>query len=302
MSYCFHWATKKAQTAPGHGPRHHTWQISPSESLKSWYKHQLLDKLKELNPVKSRQLQRAKVTTIIRASRNLGFDPEGPHVLSERNTQQRQQQQPQQPQELTSQQQHSQNENDSLQQEESDSETELLVVEEVTGDRPGARKHVRLTEDEGDDLEAPIEKTVKRLVLDVIQAVLIGQNQPATVSTNENSDVSATSWSDTIRASVPAQTQLVNQSSAPTSLSREGEGEGDRLHGLSEIGMPDFVGQTNQLLQSAHPVVPSTASFLNRNSFASLPGNRLADNVDGQNRGEGQFLTFVQIAWLLGNC
>ena len=141
-----------------------------------------------------------------------------------------------------------------------DSETKLLVVEEVTDDRPGARKHVRLTEDEGDDLEARIERTVKRLVLDVIQAVLISQNQPATVSTNENSDVSATSWSDTIRAAGPAQTQLVNQSSAPTSLSRKGEG--DRLHGLPETGMPGFVGQTNQLLQSAHPVVPSTESFL----------------------------------------
>ena len=60
-------ATKKAQTALRHGSRRHAQQISPSEPLENWYKDQLLDKLDELNPLKSRQLQRAKVTTIIHA-------------------------------------------------------------------------------------------------------------------------------------------------------------------------------------------------------------------------------------------
>ena len=68
-------ATKKVQTAPRHGSRRHMQQISPSEPLENWYKGQLLDKLEEFNPVKSWQLQRAKVTTIIHAIRNLGFDP-----------------------------------------------------------------------------------------------------------------------------------------------------------------------------------------------------------------------------------
>ena len=80
-----------------------------------------------------------------------------------------------------------------------------MAVEEVSGDRPRTRKHVRLTEDEGDDLEARIKRTVKHLVPDVIQAVLSSQNQPAAVS-NENSEVRATSWSGTIWAAGPAQT------------------------------------------------------------------------------------------------
>ena len=144
-----------------------------------------------------------------------------------------------------------------------------MVVEEVSGDRPRARKRVRLREDEAVDLEARIERTVKRSVPDVIQAVLSSQNRPATVS-NENSDVSATSWSGTIRAAGSAQTQLGNQSIASNLLSRES----DKSNGRSVTSMP-----------SAPPVVASTASFLTRNSFASLPGDRLADNVDGQDRG-----------------
>ena len=96
---------------------------------------------------------------------------------------------------------------------------------------------------------------------------------------NENSDISATSWCGTIRAAGPAQTKLGNQSIAPSSLSHES----DRPNELSVTGMPDFFGQTNQLSLSAPPVVASTAPLLT--SFASLPGDRLADNVDGQDRG-----------------
>ena len=120
-SFAANQATKKAQTAPRHGSRRHTWQISPSEPLENWYKDQLLDKL-ELNPVKSRQLLRAKVTTIIRAIRDLGFDPESRHALSESNTQQQQQQQhPQQQLQLASRQQQQQNECGTLDQDKSDS-------------------------------------------------------------------------------------------------------------------------------------------------------------------------------------
>ena len=114
--------TKKAQTAPRRGSRRHTRQISPSEPLENWYKDQLLDKLEELHPVKSGQLQRAKVTTIIRAIRNLGFDPESRHALSESNTQQQQQQHPQQQLQLASQQQQQQNECGTLDQDKSDSD------------------------------------------------------------------------------------------------------------------------------------------------------------------------------------
>ena len=46
---------------------------------------------------------------------------------------------------------------------------------------------------------------------------------------SNNSDVSATSWSGTIQAAGPAQTQLGNQIIAPNSLSRES----DRSNGLS---------------------------------------------------------------------
>ena len=55
----------------------------------------------------------------------------------------------------------------------------------------------------------------------------------------------------------------------------------------SVTGMQDFFGQTDQLNpQSAPPVgVASTAPFLTLDSFASLLGDRLADNVDGQDRG-----------------
>ena len=274
-------ATKKAQIAPRHGSRHHTRQISPSEPLENWYKDQLLDKLEELNPVKSRQLQRAKVNTIIRAIHNLGFDPESRHALSESNTQQQQQQHPQQQLQLASQQQQQLNECGTLDQDKSDSDD---VVEEVICDRSRgrARKRVHVTEDE-EDLEAHIERTVKRLVPDIIQAVLSSQSQPAALTVSNNSDVSATSWSGTIQAAGPAQTQLGNQSIASNSLSHES----DRSNGLSVIAMQEFFGQTGQLNpQSAPPVgAASTAPFLTRNSFASLPGDRLADNVDGQVRG-----------------
>ena len=167
------------------------------------------------------------------------------------------------------------------------------VVEEVSGDRPRgrARKRVHVTEDE-DDLEARIERTVKRLVPDFIQAVLSSQSRPAALTVSNNSDVSATSWSGTIQAAGPARTQLGNQTIAPNSLSRES----DRSNGLSVTGMQDFFGQTDPLNpQSAPPVgVASTAPLLTRNLFASLPGDRLADNVDGQDR--GQSLSLLQIA------
>ena len=240
-----------------------------------------MDKLEELNPVKSRQLQRARVTTIIHAIRNLGFNPESRHALSESNTQQQQQQHPQQHLQLASQQQEHQNECSTLDQDESDSDD---VVEEVSCDRPRgrARKCVLVTEDE-EDLEALIERTVKCLVPDIIQAVLSSQSRPAALTVSNNSDVSATSWSGTIQAAGLAQTQLGNRSIASNSLSRES----DRSNGLSVTGMQDFLGQTDQLnLQRAPPVgVASTALFLSPNSFASLPGDRLADNVDGQDRG-----------------
>ena len=154
--------SKKVQTAPGHGSCHLTWQISPSEPLENWYKDQLLDRLEELNPVKSRQLQRAKVTTIIHGIRNLGFDP-GHHVLSESNTQQQQRQHAQQQPLSISRQQQQQNEHGNSHQDESDSDNESVVVEEVSGDRPRARKRVRWTEDEGDDLKARIKKDGKTL-------------------------------------------------------------------------------------------------------------------------------------------
>ena len=96
-------------------------------------------------------------------------------------------------------------------------------IEEVSGDKPRgrARKHIHLTEDE-DDLEARIERTVKCLVPDIIQAVLSSQNWPAAVS-YDNSDVSVTSWSGTIQAAGLAQMQLGNQSIAPNSLSRKSD-------------------------------------------------------------------------------
>ena len=130
-SFAANQATKKAQTAPRNGSRHHTWQISPSEPLENWYKDQLMDKLEELNPVKSQQLQRAKVTTIIRAIRNLGFDPESHHALSGSNTQQQQQQHAQQQLQLASRQQQQQNECGTLDQDKSDSTTwwrRLVVI------------------------------------------------------------------------------------------------------------------------------------------------------------------------------
>ena len=232
--------------------------------------------MEELNPVKSQQLQRAKVTTIIRAIHNLGFDPESCHAISESSTQQQQQQHPQQQLQLVSRQQQQQNECGTLDQDKSDSDD----VVEVSGDRPRARgrarKRVHVTEDE-DDLEAHIDKKVKRLVPDVIQAVLSSQSQPAALTVPNHSDVSATSWSGTIQVAGPAQTQLSNQSIAPNSLSRES----DRSNGLSVTGMP--VG------------VESTAPLLTHISFASLLGDRLADNVDGQDRG-GQSLSLLQIA------
>ena len=160
-------------------------------------------------------------------------------------------------------------------------------MEEVSGDRPRGRprKRIHVTEDE-DDLEAHIERTVKCLILDIIQAVLSSQSRPAALTVSNNSDVSATSWSGTGLA----QTQLGNQSIAPNSLSRES----DRSNRLSVTGMQDFFRQTDQLyLQSAPPVgVASTAPFLTRNSFASLPGDRLADNVDGQDRGGSPYLFY----------
>ena len=96
-------------------------------------------------------------------------------------------------------------------------------IEEVSGDKPRGRtrKHIRLTEDE-DDLEARIERTVKCLVPDIIQALLSSQNRPAAVS-NDNSDISVTSGSGTIQAAGLAQMQLGNQSIAPNALSRKSD-------------------------------------------------------------------------------
>ena len=99
-----------------------------------------------------------------------------------------------------------------------------------------------MTEDE-EHLEAHIERTVKRLVPDIIQAVLNSQSQPAALTVSNNSDVSATSWSGTSQTAGPAQTQLGNQSIASNSLSRES----DRSNGLSVTGMQDLFGHTDQL-------------------------------------------------------
>ena len=138
-------------------------------------------------------------------------------------------------------------------------------VVEVICDRPRgrgrarARKRVHVTGFE-EDLEARIERTVKCLVPDVIQAVLSSHSRPAALTVSNNSDVSATSWSGTIQAAGPAQTQLGNQSIASNSLSRKS----DRSNRLSVTDMQDFFGQTGQLNpQSAPPVgVASTAPFL----------------------------------------
>ena len=47
----------------------------------NWYREQLLEKLAELDPSKSRQLRgiKARKTTIIKALQDLGFDPSGHH-------------------------------------------------------------------------------------------------------------------------------------------------------------------------------------------------------------------------------
>ena len=97
-------------------------------------------------------------------------------------------------------------------------------MEEVSCDRPRgrARKHVHVTEDE-EDLEARMERTVKCLEPDVIQAVLSSQSRPAALTVSNNSDVSATSWSGTIQAAGPAQTLLGNQRIASNSLSHESD-------------------------------------------------------------------------------
>ena len=110
-----------------------------------------------------------------------------------------------------------------------------------------------MTEDE-DDLEACIERTVKRLVPDIIQVVLSSQSQPATLTVSNNSHVSATSWSGTIQAAGPARTQLGNQSIAPNSLSCKS----DRSKGLSATDAVVLLSGTGGL--------PSA----NRNSRGSL--------------------------------
>ena len=122
-------------------------------------------------------------------------------------------------------------------------------MEEVSGDRPRGRprKRVHVTEDE-DDLEAHIERTVRRLVPDVIQAVLSSQSRPAALTLSNNSDVSATSWSGTIQAAGLAQTQLGNQSIAPNSLSRES----DRSNRLSVTGMQDCLGRPINFIRKVH--------------------------------------------------
>ena len=123
-----------------------------TEPLENWYHDQLLDKLQELNPTKYRMLKsKARVSTIIQALRNLGFDPHNGFGGNPGDEQQQQSPQ-QQPQAHLQQQQHQQH---------------------------------------NGGLESQIENIVRRLVPECVQAIISTQTRPAQEPTSGSAEASS---------------------------------------------------------------------------------------------------------------
>ena len=256
---------------PGNQPPHRQRPRRASQSVPplNWYREQLLEKLAELDPSKSRQLRgiKARKTTIIKALEDLGFDPSSYHG--------------------------------SRQMESTDNEGEQQQVAfAITALQ---QQQQQLQQDGGQErsLQQEIETTVRRMLPEVVQAVISTHGRGATTlstgtilaqgpaSADSQNFHGAPPQGEMAQASLPLQSN--RNTSARTNVSL-GRLDTQHLGSVNSSHSTSLATAINCNMGASNPPTGTRAALLDTRSSCVHTGNinsNISNGINQHNRSAG---------------